>query len=156
PIKTRCAVPASAEVMRKLPKLEIVACYGVGTDAIDHGNAKSKGIRLTNTPDVLTANVADMGIALLLAVARQIPRGDAYVRDGSWAKANMDLVTRVNGKKVGIVGMGRIGSTVAKRLAGFDCDIAYFGVNKRADLPYSFIDGLVELACRSEFLIVTV
>ena len=154
-IATRGELGASADVMGKLPKLEIVACYGVGTDAIDLGYARSKGIRVTNTPDVLTADVADMGIALLLAVARQIPRGDAYVRDGSWAKANMDLVTRVNGKKAGIVGMGRIGSTVAKRLAGFDCDIAYFGVNKRADLPYTFVADLVELARRSEFLIVT-
>lgn len=154
-IATRGELGASADVMGKLPKLEIVACYGVGTDAIDLGYARSKGIRVTNTPDVLTADVADMGIALLLAVARQIPRGDTYVRDGSWAKANMHLVTRVNGKKVGVVGMGRIGSIVAKRLAGFDCDIAYFGRNKRADLPYAFVADLVELARRSEFLIVT-
>lgn len=154
-IATRGELGASADVMTKLPRLEIVACYGVGTDAIDLGYARSKGIRVTNTPDVLTADVADMGIALLLAVARQIPRADAYVRDDSWSAANMHLVTRVNGKKVGIVGMGRIGSTVAKRLAGFDCDIAYFGRNKRADLPYAFVADLVELARRSEFLIVT-
>ena len=154
-IATRGELGASADVMTKLPRLEIVACYGVGTDAIDLGYARSKGIRVTNTPDVLTADVADMGIALLLAVARQIPRADAYVRGDSWSAANMHLVTRVNGKKVGIVGMGRIGSTVAKRLAGFDCDIAYFGRNKRADLPYAFVADLVELARRSEFLIVT-
>ncbi len=154
-IATRGDLGASADVMSKLPKLEIISCYGVGVDAIDLGYARTKGIRVTNTPDVLTADVADMGIALLLAVARQIPRGDAYVRDGSWAKANMDLVTRVSGKKAGIVGMGRVGSTVAKRLAGFDCDVAYFDVNKRADLPYAFVADLVELARRSEFLIVT-
>jgi D-3-phosphoglycerate dehydrogenase len=154
-IATRGDLGASANVMGKLPKLEIVSCYGVGVDAIDLGYAKTKGIRVTNTPDVLTADVADMGIALLLAVARQIPRGDAYVRDGSWVKANMDLVTRVSGKKAGIVGMGRVGSTVAKRLVGFDCDVAYFDVNKRADLPYAFVADLLELARRSEFLIVT-
>ena len=154
-IATRGDLGASADVMSKLPKLEIVSCYGVGVDAIDLGYAKTKGIRVTNTPDVLTADVADMGIALLLAVARQIPRGDAYARDGSWAKANMDLVTRVSGKKAGVVGMGRVGSSVAKRLAGFDCDVAYFDVNKRANLPYAFVTDLVELARRSEFLIVT-
>ncbi len=154
-IATRGDLGASADVMSKLSRLEIVACYGVGVDAIDLGYAKTKGIRVTNTPDVLTADVADMGIALLLAVARQVPRGDAYVRDGSWAKANMNLVTRVGGKKAGIVGMGRVGSTVAKRLAGFDCDIAYFDVNERADLPYAFVADLLELARRSEFLIVT-
>jgi lactate dehydrogenase-like 2-hydroxyacid dehydrogenase len=154
-IATRGDLGASAEVMSKLPRLEVVSCYGVGVDAIDLGYAKTRGIRVTNTPDVLTADVADMGIALLLAVARQIPRGDAYVRDGSWTKANMDLATRVSGKKAGVVGMGRVGSTVAKRLAGFDCDVAYFDVNKRADLPYAFVNNLVELARRSEFLIVT-
>jgi lactate dehydrogenase-like 2-hydroxyacid dehydrogenase len=154
-IATRGDLGASAEVMSKLPRLEVVSCYGVGVDAIDLGYAKTRGIRVTNTPDVLTADVADMGIALLLAVARQIPRGDAYVRDGSWTKANMDLATRVSGKKAGVVGMGRVGSTVAKRLAGFDCDVAYFDLNKRVDLPYTFVDNLVELARRSEFLIVT-
>lgn len=154
-IATRGDLGASADVMSKLPKLEIVACYGVGTDAIDLGYAKTKGIRVTNTPDVLTADVADMGVALLLAVARQIPRGDAYVRDGSWSGSNMHLVTRVSGKNAGIVGMGRVGSTIARRLAGFDCEVAYFDVNKRADLPYVFVADLVELARRSEFLIVT-
>jgi D-3-phosphoglycerate dehydrogenase len=154
-IATRGDLGASADVMAKLPKLEIVACYGVGVDAIDLGYARGKGVRVTNTPDVLTADVADLGVGLLLAVARRIPCGDAYVRDGSWAKANMNLVTRVSGKKAGIVGMGRVGSTVAKRLAGFDCDIAYFDVSRRADLPYAFVADLVELARRSEFLFVT-
>lgn len=154
-IATRGDLGASADLMRQLPKLEIVACYGVGTDAIDLGYAKANGIRVTNTPDVLTADVADLGVGLLLAVARQIPRGDTYVKDGSWAKANMDLVTRVSGKKAGVVGMGRVGSAVARRLAGFDCDVAYFDIAKQADLPYAFVADLVELAGRSEFLIVT-
>ncbi|WEX79735.1 2-hydroxyacid dehydrogenase (plasmid) [Sinorhizobium numidicum] len=154
-IATRGELGASAELMRSLPKLEIVSCYGVGTDAIDLAHAKANGIRVTNTPDVLTADVADFGVALLLAAARQIPKGDAYVRDGHWATGNMGLVTRVCGKKVGIVGMGRIGSAVAKRLAGFDCEISYFDINRRADLHYSFVPDLTELARRSEFLIVT-
>ena len=71
--------------MDKLPKLEIVACYGVGVDAIDLGRAKARGIRVTNTPDVLTEDVADMAWALLLATARRIPAGDAHVRGGAWA-----------------------------------------------------------------------
>jgi lactate dehydrogenase-like 2-hydroxyacid dehydrogenase len=154
-IATRGELGASSDLMRRLPKLEIVACYGVGTDAIDLAYARARGIRVTNTPDVLTADVADMGVGLLLAVARQIPRADSYVREGSWAKGNMHLVTRVNGKKVGVVGMGRVGAAVARRLTGFDCDIAYFDINRRADLAYEFIADLVELARRSEFLIVT-
>lgn len=154
-IATRGELGASAALMRALPNLEVVSCYGVGTDAIDLGHAKAQGIRVTNTPDVLTADVADIAIGLLLATARKIPQGDAHVRDGSWAKGNMPLVTRVCGKKVGIVGMGRVGAAVARRLTGFDADIAYFDVNRRDDLPYAFIGDLVELAGRSEFLIVT-
>jgi D-3-phosphoglycerate dehydrogenase len=154
-IATRGELGASADLVRKLPKLEIVACYGVGTDAIDIAYAKARGIRVTNTPDVLTADVADMGVALLLVASRQIPRADAYVREGCWATGNMHLVTRVNGKKVGVAGMGRVGAAVATRLAAFDCDIAYFDINRRTDLAYEFIGDLVELARRSEFLIVT-
>ena len=108
-IATRGELGASAALMAKLPKLEIVSCYGMGTDAIDLAYARANGIRVTNTPDVLTEDVADIGIGLLLAVARQIPQADTYVRDGSWRKANMPLVTRVYGKPLGIVGMGRIG-----------------------------------------------
>jgi lactate dehydrogenase-like 2-hydroxyacid dehydrogenase len=154
-IATRGELGASAELMRKLPKLEIVACYGVGTDAIDLAYAKAKGVRVTNTPDVLAADVADMGVGLLLAVARQIPRADIYVREGRWAQANMHLVTRVSGKRVGVAGMGRVGTAIARRLAAFDCDIAYFDINRRTDLPYDFIADLVDLAHRSDYLIVT-
>jgi lactate dehydrogenase-like 2-hydroxyacid dehydrogenase len=154
-IATRGEIGASAELMKALPGLEIVSCYGVGTDAIDLAHAKANGIRVTNTPNVLTADVADIGVGLLLAVARQIPQADRYVRDGRWRNANMQLVTRVHGKKVGIVGMGRIGVEVAKRLAAFDCPIAYFDINRRDDLPYTFVSDLIALAEQSEFLIVT-
>ncbi len=154
-IATRGEIGASAELMTALPRLEIVSCYGVGTDAIDLSHAKANGIRVTNTPNVLTADVADIGVGLLLAVARQIPQADKYVRDGRWRTANMRLVTRVHGKKVGIVGMGRIGVEVAKRLAAFDCPIAYFDIAQRDDLPYTFVPDLTALAEQSEFLIVT-
>ena len=154
-IATRGEIGASAELMKTLPQLEIVSCYGVGTDAIDLSHAKTNGIRVTNTPNVLTADVADIGVGLLLAVARQIPHADKYVRDRRWRSANMHLVTRVHGKNVGIVGMGRIGVEVAKRLAAFNCPIAYFDINQRDDLPYTFVPDLIALAEQSEFLIVT-
>lgn len=154
-IATRGELGASAELMRRLPKLEIVACYGVGTDAIDLAYARANNIRVTNTPDVLTDDVADLAVGLLLATARQIPGADAYVRDGSWASGNLHLVTRASGKTVGIAGMGRIGAAVARRLAAFDCDIAYFARNRRVDVAHQFVPDLVELARRSEFLVVT-
>jgi D-3-phosphoglycerate dehydrogenase len=151
-IATRGDLGASAELMRALPALEVVACYGVGTDAIDLAGARAAGVRVTNTPDVLTDDVADMAVALLLAAARLIPQGDAEIRRGGWA---MPLTTRVSGKAVGIVGMGRIGAAVARRLAGFDTDIAYFGRTARPDSPYAFEPDLLALARRSEFLILT-
>lgn len=151
-VATRGDLGASAALIGALPALEIVACYGVGTDAIDLAHARAAGVRVTNTPDVLTDDVADMAVALLLAAARLIPQGDAEVRRGGWA---MPLTTRVSGKAVGIVGMGRIGAAVAKRLAAFDCDVAYFGRSPRPGSPVVFEPDLVALARRSEFLVVT-
>lgn len=154
-IATRGELGASARLMQALPKLEIVACYGVGTDAIDLAYARGAGIRVTNTPDVLTADVADLGVALLLATARKLPQGDQFVREGKWARGNMEMVTRVSGKRVGVVGFGRIGAAVAKRLAAFDCDVAYFSRNQRDGVAYPFFKDLLEMAKWSEFLIVT-
>jgi len=154
-IATRGELGASRELMAALPRLEIVACYGVGTDAIDLEFARQRGIKVTNTPDVLSDDVADMAVALALATARQIPQGDAHVRSGAWKKQNMPLVTRLCGKRVGIVGLGRIGRAVARRLAGFDCQISYFGRRRQADQPYHFYADLMELARESEILIVT-
>jgi lactate dehydrogenase-like 2-hydroxyacid dehydrogenase len=114
-VGTRGELGASAELMAMLPNLGIVACFGVGTDAIDLAYARSRGIRVTNTPDVLTEDVADLGWALLLATARRVPTGDAHVRSGAWAtRGAMALTTRVWGKRLGIVGLGRIGCAVAR------------------------------------------
>ncbi len=154
-VATRGELGASAALLKKLPKLEIVSCYGVGTDAIDLRFARENGIRVTNTPDVLTEDVADLGMALMLAVARQLPEGDAHVRAGRWAKGNMHLTTRVCGKRVGVVGMGRIGAAFARRAAAFDCAVSYFARSPKPDLPYAFVGDLVELARQSDFLVVT-
>lgn len=154
-IATRGELGASADLMKKLPKLEIVSCYGVGTDAIDLTHAKTNGIRITNTPDVLTGDVADIGIGLALSIARRIPDAHAYVHSGGWSKANMGLVTRFFGKKIGIAGMGRVGVATAKRAAGFDCDIRYFDTARRDDLSWGFEPDLIALARWADFLIVT-
>jgi len=154
-IATSGGVGASRDLMMVLPRLEIVACYGVGTDAIDLEFARQHNIKVTNTPDVLTDDVADMAVALALSAARQIPQGDLHVRCGKWREQNMPLVTRLSGKKVGIVGLGRIGRAVAKRLASFDCPISYFSRQQQAGQPYRFFADLIELATQSEILIVT-
>jgi lactate dehydrogenase-like 2-hydroxyacid dehydrogenase len=154
-IATRGDLGASAELMAQLPNLQIVSVFGVGTDGVDLACARSRKIHVTNTPDVLTGDVADLGMALLLAAARLLPQGDALVRSGSWPKGGLPLTTRVFGKKVGVVGMGRIGQAFAKRAAGFDCDISYFSRTEQTDLPYRFFPGLLDLARNVEFLIVT-
>jgi D-3-phosphoglycerate dehydrogenase len=155
-IATRGELGASAKLMERLPKLEIVACYGVGTDAIDLGHARSRGIVVTNTPDVLTEDVADLGVGLLLAVCRNMVAADAHVRAGHWASSNLALSTRLHGKRVGIVGMGAIGSAVARRLAAFGCTIAYSARQSRAGSPYEFIGDVTALARWSQMLVVTV
>jgi lactate dehydrogenase-like 2-hydroxyacid dehydrogenase len=155
-IATRGELGASGELIAALPRLEIIACHGVGTDAIDLTAARSRGIRVTNTPDVLNGDVADMAVGLSLALLRRIPQADAYVRSGAWVTRNMDLVTRLYGKRVGVVGLGRIGKTVARRLSGFDVEIGYFARAPRADSPHTFFASLIDLAAWSDLLIVTV
>jgi len=154
-IATRGELGANAELIAACPKLELIACYGVGTDAINLGAARERGIRVTNTPDVLTGDVADIAVGLTLALLRRIPAADAYVRSGAWAERNMELVTRLYGKRVGVVGFGRIGMTVARRLGGFDVELGYFDLNRRDDSPHAWFNDLHALADWSEVLIVT-
>jgi lactate dehydrogenase-like 2-hydroxyacid dehydrogenase len=153
-IGTRGELGADAALMDSLPNLEIIACYGVGVDAIDLVHARSRGIKVTNTPDVLTEDVADMGLALLLAAARRIPAGDAHVRSGAWLSGPIGLTTRFAGKRLGIVGLGRIGRAVARRAAGFDVSIAYTDVVQHGDVGYDFHADVVSLAGAVDFLIV--
>lgn len=155
-IATRGDLGASAELMQRLPQLEIVACYGVGTDAIDLDYAKANSIRVTSTPDVLTEDVADMGLALLLAVARKIPQGDYHVRSGSWRDNSMALVDRFCQRPVGLIGLGRIGRAIAKRVSGFGNPINYFDLRAVSDVPYTYYERLEDLAQNSDFLIATV
>jgi D-3-phosphoglycerate dehydrogenase len=153
-IATKGEVGADAAMMDALPKVEIIACYGVGYDLIDVPAAKARGIRVTNTPDVLTEEVADMALGLLLAAARRIPAGDAWVRDGSWAtKGSFPLTTRVWGKRIGIVGLGRIGSAIARRAAAFGMPIAYSARQKK-DVPYDWYPTPAALAPHVDVLMV--
>jgi lactate dehydrogenase-like 2-hydroxyacid dehydrogenase len=117
-VATRGELGANAELIAALPALELIACYGVGTDGIDLAACRARGIRVTNTPDVLNGDVADLAVALTLSLQRRIPAGDAFVRSGAWANGGMPLTTRVFGQRIGIAGFGRIGSTIARRLSG--------------------------------------
>jgi len=154
-ICTKGEIGANAAMMDALPKVEIIACYGVGYDLIDVEAAKARGIRVTNAPDVLTEEVADMAIGLLLAAARRIPFGDAWVRDGSWkTKGSMPLTTRVWGKRIGIVGLGRIGSAIAHRCEAFHMPIAYSARQKK-DVPYDWYPTPAAMAPHVDILMVS-
>ena len=156
-IATRGELGASAELISRLPKLEVIAIYGVGYDAVNLDAARARGIRVTNTPDVLTNDVADLGIGMMLVQSRGMISAEAWVRDGSWAEKGLyPLKRRVWGRKAGVLGLGRIGFEVAKRLKGFDMDIAYSDVSARDFAKdMTFIADPVELARHSDFLFVT-
>lgn len=153
-IGTRGDLGADAALMRRLPQLELVGCFGVGVDAIDLDYARAQGVRVTNTPDVLTDDVADMAMALLLATARRIPYGDRHVRSGAWSAAPMPLTTSVTGKRIGILGFGRVGRAVARRAVGFDMQIAYCSREQDMGIPYSWHGTAAALAAQVDFLVV--
>ena len=155
-IATRGELGANAALMDALPALEIVSCYGVGTDAIDLKHARARNVSVTNTPDVLTKDVADMALALILALLRKIAQGDAYVRSGAWKFANMALGASLTGKRIGILGFGRIGRAVAQRAQGFETKIAYSDITPSSGVGYDFHPDAVALAAASDILIVTV
>ena len=156
-IATRGELGANRAMIEACPKLEVISVYGVGFDAVDLAAAKERGIRVTNTPDVLTNDVADLGIAMMLCQSRGMIGAERWVRDGSWVtKGLYPLKRRVWGRKAGVLGLGRIGFEVAKRLAGFDMDIAYSDVSaKDYAKQWSFIADPVELASHADFLFVT-
>lgn len=155
-IATRGELGASRAVIEACPNLEVISVYGVGYDSVDLEACRQRGIRVTNTPDVLTGDVADLGVAMMLAVSRGIVGAEAWVRGGDWAaRGNYPLQRRVWGKTAGILGLGRIGFEIAQRLRGFGMDIAYSDVSAKdyaADL--TFVADPVALARRSEFLFV--
>ncbi|CAO2813335.1 unnamed protein product [Amaranthus hypochondriacus] len=148
-------ISADASLIDALPNLEIVATFSVGLDRVDLGKCKEKGIKVTNTPDVLTDDVADLAIGLMLAVLRKIPQCDRYVRAGLWKKGDFRLATRFTGKKVGIIGLGRIGTAIAKRAEAFDCPIAYHSRTKRPDSDYTYYPSVLELASNCDILVVS-
>lgn len=156
-IATRGDLGANRELIDALPNLEIISIYGVGFDAVDLNAAREKGVHVTNTPDVLTKDVADLGIAMMLAQSRGIIGGEKWVQTGDWSKHGMyPLMRRVHGKRVGILGLGRIGYELGKRLVGFDMQINYSDVAPKEFAPdWNFISDAVELAKNSDYLFVT-
>ena len=149
--------PFGAAEMAQLPNLAVVANFGVGYDAIDTNAASERGVRVTNTPDVLNDDVADLAVALLLAQCREIERAGAWARSGNWkAHGEWPLNRKVSGGVAGIVGLGRIGREIADRLAAFKMDIHYFARSEKQTPGWTYHADPVSLARAVDFLIVSI
>ncbi|BDA84908.1 D-2-hydroxyacid dehydrogenase [Aureimonas sp. SA4125] len=144
----------SAEIMEALPKLELIASFGVGYDAVDITAAKRHNIRVTNTPDVLNDCVAEMTLALMLAACHRIPQADRYVRDGLWPSGNFPLTPELTGRTVGILGLGRIGKEIARRLQVLKMHVVYHGRQRQEHEPFPYYADLVAMARDVDWLVV--
>jgi lactate dehydrogenase-like 2-hydroxyacid dehydrogenase len=149
------AYPVNAELMSELPKTEVIATQSVGVDHIDLATDKKRGIAVANTPDVLTEDVADIGMSLVLAVARRLVIADRHVRSGAWLKGNLPLASKVGGATMGILGLGRIGLAIAKRAEAFGMTVVYYGPREKPGLPYRRYANLAEMAAAVDYLMVS-
>jgi lactate dehydrogenase-like 2-hydroxyacid dehydrogenase len=150
-------VRADKDALSQLPKLEMVASFGVGYDHIDTRWAAEHSVVVTNTPDVLTEEVADVAMGLLLATLREFIKADRYVRSGLWQTQNYPLsVGSLRDRKVGIVGMGRIGQAVARRLDASLVPVVYHSRNPSRDVSYKHYPDLIEMAKAVDTLVVIV
>lgn len=145
----------SRELIARLPALQVIVVFGVGYDGVDVQAARERGIAVTHTPDVLTDDVADFAMTLLLGVARSTRLADRFVRSGAWADGPFAFTRKVSGARLGIVGLGRIGAAIARRAAGFDMAIAYTGRQPQA-VEYTYYPTVLELAAAVDFLVIAV
>lgn len=151
------ATGADEALMAKLPKLRVISSFGVGLDKIDLQAAARRGVPVGYTPDVLNDCVADLAFALLLAVGRRIPEADRYVRAGRWSAAGASAFPfgrQVSHAKLGIVGLGRIGRTIARRASGFDMEVRYHSRRPVEGVAWQHEPQLLELARWCDFLVV--
>ena len=154
-VVTSARFGCTAELIERLPNLRAIISSGVGYDSIAVAAARARGIPVSNTPDVLNDCVADLAFGLVIDCARQISRADRFVRNGEWPSGGMPLSSKVYGKRLGIVGLGRIGEAVAKRSSGFDMAVRYLNRRPVQGSAYCYESSLVELAQWSDFLVLT-
>ena len=145
----------NANLINRLENLELIASFSVGFDATDVAAAQARGVIVTHTPEVLTGDVADLAMTFILMLPRRIGESERFLRDGKWLKGRMDLGTTVRGKRLGILGLGRIGMAVARRAEVFGLQIGYHDIKPLGDMTYRSYPGAVELAEASDILLVT-
>lgn len=152
---TSGGVGADRALIEQLPALGLIAVFGVGLDRVDLPAARARGIAVTHTPDVLTDDVADLAVGLLYAAARQIPANDRFVRSGAWAAGgHAPFGRRVTGRRIGIVGLGRIGRAIARRLEPVAGMLAYHNRRPVAGAPYRYHPSAEALAATCDTLVV--
>lgn len=153
-IATAGGAPVNGELLAKLPKLEIVANFGVGYDSVDAKAAGIRGVVVTNTPDVLTDEVADLAVALLLATVRELPRAEKYLRAGKWLERPFPFSATLRDRTFGILGLGRIGQAIARRLEPFGRPIVYHSRKPAPGVPWRHYPDLIAMARDVDVLIV--
>ena len=149
-------VKTDAAMIDRFPKLKVIGNFGVGYDSVDAAHAAKKGVIVTNTPDVLTEEVADTTLGLLLMTVREFGKAEQYLRAGRWGKEGDYRLTpgSLRDRKVGMVGMGRIGQAIAKRITAFGVPVVYYSRSKKGDVPYNYYGSLVDMAKAVDTLVV--
>ncbi|MCS4509175.1 2-hydroxyacid dehydrogenase [Xylophilus ampelinus] len=153
-LATSARFGADAALIAALPQLQVISSFGVGLDTLDLDAARARGIAVGYTPDVLNDCVADTAFALLMDVARRISAADRFVRRGDWLRGQFPTATKVSGKRLGILGMGRIGRVIARRASGFDMEVRYHNRHALTDVDYPYAASLKELAEWADFLVI--
>lgn len=154
-VVTSAASGLDAATIAALPNLKVVSSFGVGLDRIDLDAARARGIAVGHTPEVLNDCVADLAFALLLDTARQVAAADRFVRRGDWARGgSWPLARKVSGARLGLVGLGRIGRTIARRATGFEMDLRYHSRRVVDGVPWVHAPVLADLARWADFLVV--
>ena len=144
----------SSSLVEALPRLEIVGCFGTPRGTVDLAVAKGRGVIVTNTPDSITGDVADLAMGLIVAVMRRIAEADRFVRAGEWLSGLLPPGSGLSGKTCGIIGLGAIGRGIAKRAEAFGMSVCYHGPRKKQDATYAYYPELVSLAHESDCLVV--
>jgi lactate dehydrogenase-like 2-hydroxyacid dehydrogenase len=154
-VSTYNGIQVTKRLIESLPNVSIVSQFGAGIDNIDVEALRAREIILTNTPDILTDDTADLAMALTLSVMRRVVEADMYVRVGKWHSGAFPLSTSLSGKTMGIVGMGRIGQAIARRASAFNMEVIYNGRTEKSELDYKFYADLVQMAEISDVLMIS-
>lgn len=151
---TSAMAGAGPATLDMLPGLKCIASVGAGTDTFDRADLSRRGITLLPTPDVMTEDTAECAVGLVFAILRNVVGNDRFVRQGEWAGARAPLGWRVSGRHVGVVGLGRIGTRVAEKLAALGCAVSYTG-RGRKEVPWTFVADIATLAESVDLLVLT-